>query len=26
VEALDEAEIGQEKVRKHVRRPPAQQQ
>jgi F-type H+/Na+-transporting ATPase subunit alpha len=26
VEALDEAEIGQEKVRKHVRRPPQQQQ
>jgi F-type H+-transporting ATPase subunit alpha len=26
VEALDEAEIGQEKVRKHVRRPPVQQQ
>src|SRR5262245_22551677 len=26
VEALDQAEIGQEKVRKHVRRPPAQQQ
>jgi F-type H+-transporting ATPase subunit alpha len=26
VEALDQAEIGQEKVRKHVRRPPVQQQ